>query len=87
MAAKLIKCSKDDVAKVKEIAKKHGLKGCKQPLNAVMVGKQATGFIDIEVCKKFFSDLRANGFFAEEERRMENLNYTLFDVFMVWKIA
>lgn len=74
------KASEADKKVIREIAKKHGVKGCAQPLHAVIVGKQGA-FISLEVANAFSSELEANGFYVEPN------NYALIDTVMVWKAA
>lgn len=74
------KANKEDKKVIREIAKKHNINGVRQPLHAVMVGKQNARLSE-ETARAFEADLREVGFIAEKN------DGPIFDIFMVWKLC
>lgn len=82
---KLLKPTKEQVKQIRAIAKVHGVKGCKQPLHAVHVGRQ-TVRLDSKVAAALVTDLEASGFYVEECGK-KLIAKGLADSFMVHKAA
>lgn len=79
------KPSKEEKIFIRELTKKHGIKGCKMSLRSVEVGRQCH-HIDVDVARAFIFDLEKNSFFVSNTEK-ELVEKGLGDVFLVMKVC
>lgn len=82
---RLSKPTKSEVAEIRAIAKELKIKGCRQPLHAVIVGRQ-THRINPETANTLVERLSKAGFFVET-CCTKLISRGLADTFLIHKIA